>query len=110
LALALDRPEEARLVTLVTRRAVLLHLDQQAVAVAIERDVLYRLRVAAFLALHPELLPRPAPEMRLARRDGALQRGAVHPRHHHHPAGLLLLDDCRDQSLRIKFQFVVKTH
>src|ERR1043165_2874898 len=73
LALALDRAEKARLITLVARRAVLLHLDEQAVAIAVERDVLDGLRVAAFLALHPEFLPRTAPEMRLARGDGALQ-------------------------------------
>src|SRR5437867_664938 len=48
----LDRTEEARLVTLVTRRADLLDLNQQRIAVAIERDVLHLLRVAAALALH----------------------------------------------------------
>jgi len=72
-ALALDGAEETALVTLVTRRAILLDLNQQRVAVAIERDILHGLRVAAFLAFHPELLPRAAPEMRLPRGDGAFQ-------------------------------------
>src|ERR1041385_8608299 len=54
---ALDRPEEAGLVAFVTGRADLLDLQEQRVPVAIEREVLHRLGVAALLALHPELLP-----------------------------------------------------
>ena len=77
-----DRAEKTRLITFVARRAGLLDLDEQHVAVAIERDVLDGLRVAAFLALHPEFLARAAPKMRLARGDGAFERRAVHPRHH----------------------------
>ena len=48
--------EETGLVALVTCGAVLLDLDQQRVAIAIERDVFHDLCVTAFLALHPELL------------------------------------------------------
>jgi hypothetical protein len=51
-----NRAEETGIVTLVTRRAVLLDLNQQTVAVAIERDIFHGLRVAAFFALHPKLL------------------------------------------------------
>ena len=105
-----DRAEKARLVTFVARRAGLLDLDEQHVAVAIERDVLDGLRVAAFLALHPVFLARAAPEMRLAGGDGAFERRAVHPRHHHHAAGFLFLNDRGNQTVRIKFQFVVETH
>ena len=110
LAFAFDGSEETRLVTLVTRRAGLLDLDQQRIAVAIERDVLHLLRVAAGLALHPELLARAAPEMRLARCDGGFERSAVHPGHHQHATGFLFLDDGRDQPVPVKFQFIVKTH
>jgi hypothetical protein len=105
-----DRTEKARLVTFVARRAGLLNLNEQHIAVAIERDVLDGLRVAAFLALHPVFLAGAAPEMRLARDDGAFERRAVHPRHHHHAAGFLFLNDRGNQTVRIKFQFVVKAH
>src|SRR5882672_2574216 len=69
-----DRAEKARLIAFVARRAGLPDLDEQHVAVAIERDVLDGLRVAAFLAFHPEFLARAAPEMRLAGLDGFFQR------------------------------------
>ena len=38
LTFAIDGPEETGIITLMTRRAVLLDLDQQGVAVAIKRD------------------------------------------------------------------------
>ena len=110
LAVAVHRAEKAGTITFVARRADLLDLNQQHVGVAIERDVFHGLRVAAFLAFHPEFLARAAPEMRLAGGDGAFQRGAVHPRHHHHTAGFLFLDDRGNQALGVKFQFVVETH
>jgi len=105
-----DRAEKARLITFVARRAGLLDLDEQHVAVAIERDVLDGLRVAALLALHPEFLARAAPEIRLAGGDGFFQRRAVHPREHQHALGFVFLHDGGNQTLRVKFQFVVKAH
>ena len=110
LAVLFHRAEKARLVAFVAGRADLVHLDQQCIAVAIERDVLDRLRVAALLAFHPEFLARTAPEMRLAGFNGFFERGAVHPRHHHDAAGFLFLNDGWNQAVRIKFQFVVKAH
>ncbi len=68
------------------RRADLLDLNQKRVAVAIKRNRFHGLRVAALLAFPPEFLARAAPEMRLARRDGFLQRPAIHPRHHQNAA------------------------
>jgi hypothetical protein len=105
-----DRAEETGLVTFVARGAGLLHLNQKTVAVAVKGDVLDGLRVAAFFAFHPKFLPRAAPEMRLAGGDGAFEGSAVHPCHHHDAAGFLLLNDCGNQSLRVEFQFFVKTH
>lgn len=93
-----------------TSRADLFDLNQQRVAVAIERDVFHRLRVAAYLAFHPEFLARPTPEMRLARLDGFLQRSAIHPRHHQDAPGGLLLHDGGNQAVRSEFQFFVKAH
>ncbi len=110
LSIIFNRAEKARLITFVARRAGLLDLDEQHVAVAIERDVLDGLCVAAFFAFHPEFLARAAPEMRLAGGNGFFQRRAVHPREHQHAAGFLLLNNRGNQSLRIKFQFVVKAH
>src|SRR5208283_6068272 len=74
------------------------------------RDVFDLLNMAAGLALHPEFLPRAAPEMGLAGLNRAFQRGAVHPRHHQHPPRLLLLHNRRDETIGIKLQFVVKAH
>ena len=91
-------------------RADLFHLDQQRVAIAIKRHIFDRLRVPARFAFHPKFLARAAPEMRLARRDGLLQRRAVHPRHHQHAAGFLFLDDRWNQTVAVKFQLIVKTH
>ena len=85
------------------RHAGLLDLDEQHIAVAIERDVLDGLRVAAFLALHPEFLARTAPEMRLAGGDGFFQRRAVHPREHQHAPGLVFLHDGGNQTVGVKF-------
>ena len=105
-----NRPEKAGLVALMTGRARLLHLDEQRVPVAVKRHVLDRLRVPAFLALHPELLPGTAPEMRFAGGDGGFERGAIHPRHHQHAAGGLLLDDGRDEAVGGELEFVVEAH
>ena len=48
--------------------------------------------------------------MSLAGGDGAFERGAVHPRHHHDATGLLFLNNRRDEAVGIEFQFVVKAH
>ena len=68
-------------------RANLLDLDEQGVAVAIERDVFDGLGVAAFLAFHPEFLAGAAPEVGFAGGDGFFERSAIHPRHHQDAAG-----------------------
>jgi hypothetical protein len=105
-----DRAEKARLITFVARRAGLLDLDEQHVAVAIKRDILDGLRVAAFFAFHPEFFPRAAPEMRLAGFDGFFERRAVHPREHHDALGFIFLNDGGNQTVRVKLQLVVETH
>lgn len=46
--------------------------------------------------------------MGLARLDGALQGGAVHPRHHQDPTRRCLLDDGWDQPVFGEFQLVKK--
>src|SRR5215213_575932 len=60
-ALFRGRTEKARFIAFVTSGADLFHLNQERVAIAIERHIFDRLRMAARLAFHPELLPRTAP-------------------------------------------------
>jgi hypothetical protein len=109
-ALALDGAEEAGLVALVTGGTVLIDLDEEAIAIAIEGDVFHGLGVAAFLAFHPEFLTGAAPKVGLAGGDGALQGGTVHPSHHDDAAAFLFLHDGGNEAVGIKFKLVVKTH
>ena len=107
---AVDGTEETGLITFVASGADLLDLNQQGVAVAIERDVFYGLSMAAFLAFHPEFLAGAAPKMGLAGGDGFFERSAVHPRHHQDATGAGFLHDGGNEALGVKFQFVVKGH
>jgi len=102
--------EETGSITLVTGGADLLDLDEQRVAVAIERDIFYGLGVAAFLAFHPEFLAGAAPEMGFAGGDGFFEGSAIHPRHHQDAAGAGFLHNGGNEAVGVKFQFVVKGH
>ena len=90
--------------------ADLLDLDQQSIAIAIQRDVFDRLGMAAAFSFHPELLTRAAPKVCFTGGNRFLERGPVHPGHHQNPARTEFLDDSRDQAVGIEFQFVVKRH
>jgi len=107
---AFDRAKETGLVTFVAGGADLLDLDEQRVAIAIERNVFDGLGVAAFLAFHPEFLTGAAPKMRFARGNGFFERSAIHPRHHQDATGAGFLHDGGNEALGVKFQFVVKGH
>jgi hypothetical protein len=106
----LNGAEKAGPITFVTSGADLLDLDQQSVAIAIERDVFDGLGVAAFLAFHPEFLAGAAPKMGLAGGDGFFQGSSVHPRHHQNAASAGFLHDGGNEAVGVKFQFVVKAH
>ena len=54
--LAFDRPEETRFISFVAGGAILFDLNEQTIAVAIERDLLDGLGIPAFFALHPKFL------------------------------------------------------
>ena len=84
---------EAGAVAGVAGGALLVDLDQQRVAVAVEADLLDLLPVAGGLALDPVLLARAAPERRPAGGQRAVQRLVVHPAEHQHLAGVVLLHD-----------------
>ena len=88
---------EAGAVAGVAGRALLVDLDQQGVAVAVEADLLDPLAVAGGLALDPVLLAGPAPVRRPAGGQGAVQRLVVHPAQHQHLAGVVLLHHGRHQ-------------
>src|SRR5437763_12033672 len=90
--------------------ADLFDLNQERIAVAVERDILDLLHMAAGLAFHPELPARAAPEIGLAGFDGFFKRSAVHPGHHQDAARFLFLNDGGNQSVRVEFQLVVKAH
>ena len=106
----LYRTEKAGLIPFVTGRADLLNLYQQSVAVTVESDILHGLRVTAGFSFHPKFLPGPAPEVGLAGGNGLFQRRPVHPGHHQHAPGLLVLHDGRDQTVSIELQLIVKGH
>src|SRR5207249_10718603 len=93
-----------------TGGADLFDLNQERVAVAVERDVLDLLHMAASLAFHPELPARAAPEIGLAGFDGFFKRSAVHPGHHQNAARFLFLNNGGNQAVRVEFQLVVKAH
>ena len=95
---------EAGAVAGVAGGALLVDLDQQGVAVAVEPDLPDVLPVAGGLALDPVLLPRAAPVRRAAGADGAGQGLVVHPAQHQDLAGVVLLDDGRHQPLRRTLQ------
>src|SRR5205807_8440385 len=110
-AAVLHGAEKAGLVTFVARRADLLDLNQESIAVAVEGNVLDRLSVAAGFAFHPELLAGAAPEMGFARLDSFFQRSAIHPGHHQHAPGGLFLDNGGNQAAGgVEFQLIVKAH
>jgi hypothetical protein len=48
--------------------------------------------------------------MRLACLESVFNGIGIHPRHHQHPPGALLLNDGRDEAIVIKFQAVDKGH
>ena len=92
------------------RRADLLHLDQQAILIAIQRHSLHVLKVPAGLTLEPKTLARPAPIGAFARLKSPPQRLLIHPSHHQHLPILMVLNDRGDQAIGVVFQVLKKGH
>src|SRR5205085_6737681 len=99
----LERVEEAGLRPRVTRGTRRIDAHQHRILIAVELHGLDPLRVAAGLALHPELIAAAAPEGRLASRERLVERLAVHPGEHQHLAGGGILHDRRHQAVLIEF-------
>src|SRR5260370_23137192 len=72
-------------ITGMTCRATMLdHADQQAILLAIHKDLPHLLHIARLLALAPDRIAGPAEKMLIARLARAGKRFFVHERHHHH--------------------------
>src|SRR6266568_2956966 len=84
--------------------AGLVDLDQDGVAVAVERDRPHELDMTRGLALDPVLPPAAGPVGAAAGRQRAPQRLVVHPAEHQHLAGVELLRDRREQPGRVPLQ------
>ncbi len=89
-----------------TGAAVLLDLEEEGVAVAIDEPTQDPLRVAARLAFLPELPAGAAPVVHVAGLDGMLQGILVHPGHHEHAPAFLgaLLNNGWNQSPVVVFE------
>src|ERR1700679_168096 len=89
--------------TLVAHSAIALNFDfeQQRIIVAVGRSLDHAKTVAARLALHPQLLPRPAPE----RNEPGLKRlritHLIQEAEHQHLTRLHILNDTWDQAIHL---------
>ena len=90
-----DRAEEAVVPAGVAGDAGLVDQDQQGVAVAIDAQIDQVLDVARRVALAPRRLARARPVADAARAHGLGDGVAIHPGHHQHLAGVVLLGDRR---------------
>ena len=81
--------------------ALLVHLHEQGISVAVGIEAIHVLHVAGRLALPPECPPRAGPEMAAARAQRRLERLPVHPGDHQHLAGLRLLHDGGDEPVGV---------
>src|SRR3984885_411298 len=82
----------------------LVHLDQDGVAVAVERHRPDPLLVAGALALDPVLLATARPVRAAAGGERAVQRLVVHPGDHQHLAGVVLLRHRRHQAVGVALE------
>ena len=104
-ALALsDPPEETRAIPLVARAALLAHLDQEHIRIAVDADGVDELHVPRGSTLVPERPARSRIKMRLPGFERRGQSLAVHPCHHEDLARFRILHDGRNQAIRIPFQ------
>src|SRR5258706_16227761 len=86
-----------------TRRTAMLdHADQQAILLAIHKDLPHLLHIARLFTLAPDRIARAAEKMRIARLACAGKRFFVHERHHQHLVCGIILDHSGYQALAIK--------
>src|SRR5216683_276310 len=89
---------------LVAHQTIALNLDleQQGIVVAIGRSLHHPQPVAAGLALHPQLAPRPAPEGHKPRLQRLRIAHLIQKPEHQHLARLRILHDPRDQAIHLR--------
>src|SRR5262249_15911420 len=96
---AFEAAEEAARVSLVAGDAAhLLDLQEDAVLVAVDQDLLHPLHVPGGVALDPELVARRAPVGGLPGGERVAPRCVVHIRHHEHLPGAGILRDRGDEA------------
>src|SRR5690606_14226597 len=99
---ATEGPEEAGVLAGVARTpALLLHLEQQRVAVAVVPGPADELPVARGVALAPHLLARARPEHGPTLLEAHAEGLRVHPRHHQHVPAPDLLHDRGDEPVGV---------
>ena len=86
-------------------RAFWKYLYQQCVGVAVIVDSYDLLVVAGGLAFCPQLFAAAAPESGLAGFQSLVQSFFIHVSHHEYLTSVIVLKDCRDQTMVVKFQF-----
>jgi ABC-type taurine transport system ATPase subunit len=78
--------------------------QQQRIAIAVGPELLDLLHIAARRALVPELLTATAPKPRGTGLERQPHRFLVHPSNHKHLAGVILLNNTRNQSFGVVFK------
>lgn len=101
-----DPPEKTAPVSFVTGGRFLNHLDQHAVGVAVEIDLLHFLRVAGGLPLHPHFFARAGIEGDKGAFQGFFHRLAVHPADHQDLVVLHVLNHGGDEAVGVELHFV----
>ena len=88
--------------------AFLGNFQQNGISVAVDKDIVNILHVSGRLPLQPEFLAASAPVTGLLSLQGHFQAFPVHPGHHQHFSGFVILNDCRNQPFFIEFDGLKK--
>lgn len=83
-----------------------MHADQKRIRVTVQADFDDALHIARCRAFVPKLIPAARPEKRFPFFKSKLQGLSIHVRQHQDVAGLRILDNRRDQSTGIEFNFI----
>ena len=81
--------------------APLFHLQHNHIGIAIQTNFMHRLYMTRLLALVPQFLARARPVHRLTALRRLRQRFVVHPRHHQHTTGFVILRNGSDETVSI---------
>ena len=83
----------------------LIHLSQKRIFITIYGNSFYILEMSGSLALYPLALSASAVIGHPSGFDSILKSLLIHIRHHQYFIGLVILDDNRDQTVRIQLEF-----